>query len=91
MPDGLELEERGDVIRALPIRFPANDALHVLRAEALELRGVGGGSSHDLKRLARLRSTDELYADLGCGTVLVMTGAAGLVTYVVVWVPLRWF
>src|SRR5687768_13674471 len=40
MPDGLELEERGYVIRALAIRFPTHDALHVLRTKALELRDV---------------------------------------------------
>src|SRR5438552_3520180 len=40
MPDGLELEEGGDVVGALPVRFAADHALHVLRPEALELGGV---------------------------------------------------
>lgn len=40
MPDGLELEESGDVVRALAIGLPAHDALHVLRTEALELRDI---------------------------------------------------
>src|SRR5437762_13445260 len=40
MPDGLELEEGGDVVGALPVGFAADRALHVLRPEALELGGV---------------------------------------------------
>src|SRR5688572_5081566 len=40
MPDGLELEERRDVVRALAIRVPAHDALHVLRTKTLERRRV---------------------------------------------------
>src|SRR5437867_8563221 len=44
VPDRLELEERGDVVRALRICAAANDSFHVLRAELLQLRGVAIGA-----------------------------------------------
>jgi hypothetical protein len=68
----------------------ATVAIFLLAFVAL-LRAVGGGSDQDRQRLGRVRSTDELYANLGCGTVLVMTLAALLVTYVIAWVLLHWF
>src|SRR5688572_22010723 len=40
MPDGLELEERGDVVGALAVGLATHDALHVLRAKTLELRDI---------------------------------------------------
>src|SRR6266849_920182 len=43
MPDGLQLEERGDVVRALRIGAAANDPLDVLRAELFQVRGVAVG------------------------------------------------
>jgi len=62
-----------------------------LLASTLLLRAAGGGAARDTKRLGRVRTIDELYADVGCGTVLAMTVAAGLFTYFAIWVVLRWF
>src|SRR2546427_7508725 len=44
VPDGLELEERRDVVWALRVGATADDPLHVLRAELLELRSVAVGT-----------------------------------------------
>src|SRR5207247_11253955 len=40
MPDGLQLEERGDLVRTLRIGPRPHDPLHVLCAEPLELRDI---------------------------------------------------
>jgi len=37
VPDGLQLLERGDLVRALPIGLPADDPLNVLRSKPFEL------------------------------------------------------
>jgi hypothetical protein len=44
MPDGLELEERGDVVGALRIGAAANDSLHGLGAELFQLSGIAVGA-----------------------------------------------
>src|SRR5207248_453861 len=49
MPDRLELEERRDLVRALPVGFAADDPLHVLRTEPLELREIAVGAG-DVER-----------------------------------------
>src|SRR5262245_12028106 len=44
VPDGLELEERGDLPRALRVRLAVHDALDVVRRRALEVRRAAVGA-----------------------------------------------
>src|SRR5580765_5699934 len=44
MPDGFELEEGGDLPRALAVWGAVDDPLHVLRGELLELRSLAVGA-----------------------------------------------
>ena len=44
VPDGLQLEEAGDLPRALVVGRAADDALDVLGREPLELRDVAVGA-----------------------------------------------
>src|SRR5439155_1147512 len=55
MPDRLELEERRDLVRALPVGTPADDPLYVLRTEPLELREVAVCAGDGIRRSDYLR------------------------------------
>src|SRR6185312_12167013 len=44
VPDGLELEERGDLPGALRVRIPVDHALHVVCGRSLEVCGAAVGA-----------------------------------------------